>query len=105
MYVSNSENNTIEEFGTNGVGSVFASTDLDDPFGLAFDSAGNLYVANYANSTIVEFGTNGDPVSAYTGLDGPTFIAIEVPEPASWTMAALGFSTLPFGWRLRGRSP
>ena len=36
--------NTIEKFTPGGVGSVFASTGLNSPDGLAFDAAGNLYV-------------------------------------------------------------
>jgi len=41
---------------------------------------------------------------ADTGLDGPTFLAVEVPEPASWTMVALGLGALLCGWRSRRRS-
>ena len=43
LYVSNAGNNTIEKFTSGGIGSVFASTGLSQPFGLAFDSEGNLY--------------------------------------------------------------
>jgi DNA-binding beta-propeller fold protein YncE len=71
---------------------------VDGPVGLAFDSAGNLYVANHGNNTIEEFGTNGvGSLFADTGLDDPTFLAVEVPEPASWTMVALGLGALLCG--------
>ena len=47
MYVANSGNNTIHEFGPTGKDlGTFASTGLIEPFGLVFDSSGNLFVAN-----------------------------------------------------------
>ena len=52
--VSNKTNNTIEKFTSGGVGSVFASTGLNNPTGLAFDSVGNLYVADAGNNTSAE---------------------------------------------------
>lgn len=36
LYVANVANNTIAKFAPDGVGSVFVSAGLDDPFGLAF---------------------------------------------------------------------
>ena len=48
-------NNTIEKITSAGSGSAFANTALNNPFGLAFDSAGNLYVANQANNTIEKY--------------------------------------------------
>jgi sugar lactone lactonase YvrE len=48
MYVANSGNNTIVEFSPSGQNlGVFASTNLVEPYGLAFNAAGNLYVANF----------------------------------------------------------
>ena len=67
---------TIEEFGTNGVGKVFASSGLNRPYGLAFDSAGNLYVANRGNNTIEVFDVSGvGKVFADSGLDQPCGLA------------------------------
>jgi sugar lactone lactonase YvrE len=78
IFVSNSGNNTIEEFNSSGVGTVFASSGLDDPQGLAFDSRGNLYVANQGNNTIEKFNTNGvGSVFASSGLNGPTGLAFD----------------------------
>jgi sugar lactone lactonase YvrE len=42
---------------------TFASTGLDHPTGLAFDSAGNLYVANSGNDTIEKFTASGGILS------------------------------------------
>jgi hypothetical protein len=55
VYVSNANASTIEKFTPVGAGSVFASTGLSAPFGLAFDSADNLYAANSGNSTVEKF--------------------------------------------------
>lgn len=59
LYVSNNGNGTIEKFGTNGVGTVFASSGVYNPVGVAFDSSGNLYVANNGYSNIEKFNANG----------------------------------------------
>ena len=78
IYVSNAGNNTIEQFTEAGVGSVFASTGLNNPQGLAFDSAGNLYVANAGNNTIMKFTPGGvGSVFASTGLDAPQGLAFD----------------------------
>ena len=78
IYVSNAGNNTIEQFTEAGVGSVFASTGLSEPQGLAFDSAGNLYVANNGNNTITKFTLGGaSSVFASTGLNGPAGLAFD----------------------------
>ena len=59
LFVTNNGSNTIEQFTPGGVGSVFTSTGVTGPAGLAFDSAGNLYVANQANNTIAKFTPGG----------------------------------------------
>ena len=56
LYVANEDSNTIGKFTSSAVGSVFANTGLNQPFGLAFDSAGNLYAANYGGNTIEKIG-------------------------------------------------
>ena len=53
-------NNTIVSYDTSSGNAAtiaasvatFASTNLNSPYGLAFDSSGNLYAANYGNSTL-----------------------------------------------------
>ncbi len=88
LYVANLGNNTIEKFTPGGVGSVFATTTLPDPYGLAFDSAGNLYVSNYGNNTIQQFSSTGTDLGVFAdssdGLNGPVGLAFgAVPEPTS----------------------
>ena len=41
------------------MGTVFASTGLNGPVGLAFDASGNLFVANSGDNTIEKFAPNG----------------------------------------------
>lgn len=79
LYVANSSNNTIEVFSlTNGLGTVFASTNLNQPGGLAFDQSGNLYAANYGNNTIVKFNSLGQGMLfASAGLNRPTGMAFD----------------------------
>lgn len=77
LYVSN-ENNTIEKFTSDGVGSVFASSGLVNPQSLAFDSAGNLYVANRDIQTIRKFSPNGVGSNfVTTGISFPTGLAFD----------------------------
>jgi sugar lactone lactonase YvrE len=90
LYVANSGNGTIEEFDTNGVGTVFASG-LNSPQGLAFDSVGNLYVADSGDGTIEKFDTNGVGTVFASGLDEPMSIAIQIPR---LTFALLGGNPL-----------
>ncbi len=61
IYVSYSGDNTIRKFDsfTGADLGVFASTGLNQPQGLAFDSTGNLFVANYGNNTIMKFTSDG----------------------------------------------
>lgn len=78
LFVANSFNNTIEEFNSSGVGTLFANTGLDDPTFLAFDTAGNLYAANAGNNTIEKFNSAGvGTVFASTGLDGPVGLVFD----------------------------
>jgi len=44
---------------------VFASTGLNEPLGLMFDSAGNLYAANRGNDTIEKFSATGADLGVF----------------------------------------
>ncbi|MDZ4286462.1 MAG: Calx-beta domain-containing protein [Prosthecobacter sp.] len=64
LYVANSGANAILQYPTSGGASTtFSSAGLSGPYGLTFDSAGDLYAANYTNSTIQR-------------LDGATGVAV-----------------------------
>src|SRR5438094_304763 len=77
LYVANSGDNTIEKFTSGGAGSVFSSSGLNQPYGLAFDSAGNLYAATSFN-TIVRFTPSGvRSVFASSGLNEPVGLAFD----------------------------
>jgi DNA-binding beta-propeller fold protein YncE len=60
------------------VGSI--ASNLDSPFGLAFDAAGNLYAANANNSTISKFDPSGTFVTTIGGggsLNVPVGLAFD----------------------------
>ena len=57
---------------------VFANTQLNEAFGMAFDVSGNLYVANRSGNSISKFNTSGSYVSNITSnLNEPTGIAFD----------------------------
>jgi hypothetical protein len=65
-------------FDSSGQGTAFASSGLDNPYGLAFDSSGNLYAANFGNNTIEKFDFFGnETVFAAAGLNGPVGVAFD----------------------------
>jgi DNA-binding beta-propeller fold protein YncE len=83
IYVGNYNYQTIEQFSTNGVGSVFATGSLGYPLGIAFDSASNLYVVNSGFNSVIKITTNAvasffaiDPGSG-TVLNGPSGLAFD----------------------------
>src|SRR5450755_3705010 len=70
-------NNIIEKITGAGSGSVFASSGLNGPFGLAFDSSGNLYAANGGDNTIEKFTPGSGSVFASSGLNSPMGLAFD----------------------------
>src|SRR6201993_150516 len=70
----------IDEFTPNGVRSTFASG-LNNPLGLAFDSAGNLFVADtghYAGEgAIYKFTPTGVRTPFASGLNSPLALAFD----------------------------
>jgi sugar lactone lactonase YvrE len=110
LYTADSFNGAIEKISTNGQVSLFLNSGLSSPSALAFDSAGNLYVANYSvtdhpnTGTIEEFDTHGNGRIIASGLDFPVAFAVQVPEPATWALVALGSIALLRNHRMRRRS-
>jgi len=95
LYASYGPAGSIEKFSSSGTSlGVFASG-MPNPVGMALDSSGNLYTANFLNPNgNVEKTTPGGVSSVFAAnLHYPTFIAI-IPEPASWTVLALGLGQL-----------
>ena len=71
---------SIVKIASDGSSSVFASSGLFNPTGLAFDSAGNLYAVNQnsRSSTIEKFTSGGTAsVFASSGLNGPWGLAFD----------------------------
>lgn len=83
LYVANSGANAILKFPTGGGGSSpFSSSGLNDPYGIAFDGAGNLLVASYTSSTIQKLsGGTGLPIAPFpvTGvnMNGPFDVVVD----------------------------
>ena len=79
--------------------------------GLVLDGSGNLYVVNNGDrnhNTIVKFDANGNGSLFASGLLNVGFIAIQIPEHASWVLVALGCAVFlgSQGWMMfsMGRS-
>ena len=87
LFVANLGNNpgqgSITEIMTNGTQLLFA-TNLDYPFGMAFDGSGNLYVADYGSDTIYEY-PNG-----YQSGQTPKIFATNLNGPIGLTMDSQG---------------
>jgi len=97
----------IEKYSSSGTDlGVFAnmSRPTAEPIGLAFDSNGNLYVADQNYDTIEKFDSSGNGSIFASGLNIPYFIAIQVPEPTTWSLLGFGIVALLGGLRMRRRS-
>jgi hypothetical protein len=75
LYASDSSGN-IYEFTPGGTRTTFASG-LNQPFGLVFDSAGNLFEADQSSGNIYEFTPGGTRTTFASGLISPTGLAFD----------------------------
>ena len=69
-------NNTIERSDSSDHATVFASSGLYGPLGIALDHSGNLYAGNQDDRAVMKFNSVGQPtLFAYSGLypDGLAF--------------------------------
>jgi hypothetical protein len=76
LFVTDSDLGNIYEFTSGGARSTYTSGLLHNPFGLAFDSSGNLFVVNNSPNgpgNIYEFATNGTQGTFATGLSNPPY--------------------------------
>ncbi len=68
-------NNLILEF--TGTETVFFTSEVDQPFGLAFDGEGNLYETDSGSGSILKFSPDGSRTVFASGLTQPSYLAFE----------------------------
>jgi DNA-binding beta-propeller fold protein YncE len=97
LYVAIDNVSTIMKFNSSGTGSVFVTESIvgggGDMNGLAIDSSGNLYTSVYGGNRIVKCDPSGNVslfAGASAGLDGPGFMAVQIPEPSSLLLGTGG---------------
>jgi hypothetical protein len=78
---------------------------LYHPFGLAFNSTGDLFEADYGSGNIYEFIPGGVQSTFASGLGKLTGLAFQpVPEPSVLGLLAVGVAALLVRRRARKRS-
>jgi sugar lactone lactonase YvrE len=77
LYVADFVNNTVEQIDPSGHSSVYVSSGLSGPMGVAFDNSGNLYIGNWYSGTIVKVASNGQSTLFATGLNYPRGMACD----------------------------
>jgi hypothetical protein len=78
VYLSTGSANSILRFAPNGVASVFATSGLNVPCGLAFDASGNLFVANDGGDSVLKITPAGvSTVFANSNLGIPYDLAFD----------------------------
>ncbi|MCY2935212.1 MAG: PEP-CTERM sorting domain-containing protein [Planctomycetota bacterium] len=83
------------------------SSNLDKPYGLAFDSSGNLYAANTGNKTISKFDASGTFLTSWSTASYPKFLAFQpvtVPEPSTYALAAIATGVMAYLARRRNKA-
>src|ERR1019366_2479968 len=81
LYIADTQNHRVRKVATNGTistvagngtagfggdGSAASSAQLNAPFGVAVDTAGNLYIAEFGNNRVRKVATNGN-ISTFAG--------------------------------------
>ena len=111
----------VQKTTSGGSTSTFvAQNSVDFPYGMAFDSGGNLLVASYTERLIYAYNSSGTQLYSFsTGLGDPNrprYVAFDVPgsgfnqsaapipEPGTWAAAALLAGGAAFArWRKRAK--
>lgn len=91
LFVSDDANQSIVEITPGGVKSTFASG-LNDPQGLAFNSAGDLFVADSGSGNIYEFTRDGARTNFASGLAQPGALAFD--NAGNLYVAAVGVGNI-----------
>jgi sugar lactone lactonase YvrE len=103
LYATDFLGGTIEKFitpSTRGlVSPTVLTSGLSHPNGIAVDSGGNFYVAGLGN--LYEINSSGQVISNSSRNGFPYAIAVQVPEPATWALVALGSGAFLLSRRLR----
>ena len=111
LYIADRAANRIREVNTSGIigtvagngiagysgdGGLATSAELNLPYGVAVDSAGNLYIAEYGGNRVRKVNTSGiistvagNGVPGYSGDGGPA-ISAELSVPCGVTLDAAG---------------
>ena len=98
LFETDLHSGNIYEYTPGGARSTFASG-LDEPYGLAFNSAGDLFAAAWGSGNITEITPGGVQSTFASGLDYPTGLAFQgetlpVPEPSALGLLAGGATAL-----------
>jgi glucose/arabinose dehydrogenase len=75
--VSDPGNHVIHRFAPDGTEYPSFGTGLENPQGLAFDSAGYLFASEFLFNTIYKFASDGAQSTFATGLNGPYGLAFD----------------------------
>ena len=111
--------NSIQKTTSGGATSSFVASGMGFPFGLAFDSSGNLFTASYTDNAIFAYDSFGAPLYSFSTGGGssarPRYVAFNtegsgfnqvatapIPEPGTWAAAGLlAGGALVARWRRR----
>lgn len=109
--------NGIQKTTSGGITSSFVASGMAFPYGLAFDSSGNLFAASYTDNAVFAYDSFGTPLYSFsTGGESsarPRYVAFNtegsgfnqvapIPEPGTWAAAGLlAGGALVARWRRR----